>query len=199
MNKKIGQLTIKIYEDNSIFIDLPEDEFTQIVMFAYYLDRIAHNLPKNKYYVFIEGMYNTSYDFVNPILSREKGVKLEKMIEKTVFRTLKFCEDKEKSEFEAKGEYFKRSDDYFYMNTHFKPLLANSDFLERRALDSILGYFDYLMLHLPKLRAMFLMFMLNTMTGKYVEEANKGITPPLNEVPQLGLNAATDFFDLVNR
>ncbi|MDO8618795.1 MAG: hypothetical protein Q7R49_02495 [Candidatus Daviesbacteria bacterium] len=200
MKTKAGEIIIKLYEDNSIFIDLPEDEFLQIVMFAYYLDRIAHNLPKDKYYTFIEGMYNTSYDFVNPILSGKwRNLKLEDMIKKVAFRTLKFCKDKGKGEFEAQGEYFKKSGDYFYMNTHFKPIFASSDFLERRALDSLLGYFDYLVLHLPKLRIIFLMFLVNTMTGKYIEKANEGIVPPLSEVPKMGLNATTDFIEQVTK
>ncbi len=194
MSKKIGQLTIKIYEDNSIFIDLPEDEFLQVVIFAYYFDRIVHNLPKVKYDTLIKGMYNTSYDFVE-LFTSGKALDLEKMIKKAVFRTLKFCKDNGKGEFEARGEYFKKSDDYFYMNTHFKPLLASSDFLERRTLDSILGYFDYLMLHLLNLRVIFLMCVVYAMTGKYIEKANEGILPLINDAPRMGLDDATDFFE----
>lgn len=198
MATKIGEFNIKIYQNNSIYINLPEDEFLQIVMFGYYFDRIVHNLSRENYPTLINGLYNTSFDFYESVV-HGKAENIETLVKKAISNLFHYVKDNEKTDFEVYAEYFKKNNEFFYLNTKFKPLFASNLKLENWAKVSIMAYFDYLLLTLPKLRIMFLMALIKSMTEFYIESLNENKMPQLNEATVKGLNGATDFMELVTK
>lgn len=198
MATKIGDFKIKIYKNNSIYISLPEDEFLQVVMFGYYFDRVVHDLSKENYPNLINGFYNTSSDFYESVV-RGKAKNIETLVKKSAFNLFHYVKNNKKADFEVYAEYSKKNKEFFYLITKFKPLFASNLKLENWATVSVMAYFDYLLLTLPKLRIMFLIAFIKIMTEFYIESLNENKMPQLNEAAVKGLNGATDFMELVTK
>ena len=200
MSNKIGEFNLKLYPKNRAYqISLPDDEFMQIVMFAYYFDRVVHTLSQQNRAMLIEAIYNTAYDF-HETLFNDKNSDLKTLIKKALFDQFKNKKTvSEKVDFEVHGEYFRKGESFFYLNTKYKPLIAKNVEVESGAITTIMSYFDYLLENVSKLRIMFLIAMLKIMAETYIESLNNKSLPGLNEVPAKGLNAASEFIELVTK
>jgi len=100
-------------------------------------------------------------------------------------------ESKKKVVFEAYGEYYKKNDNYFYLQTKFKPIFIKNDVLEGNAKGSIVYFFDYILSYASDKVATFLMLVISNMISRYGEK-NKLL--PIGEVPVLSLAVITNTF-----
>jgi len=188
MADKIGEVTIKVYEDNSAFIlDSPRDPGLQITMFAFYFDKVLHNLSKNISFGLIDMLLEKNNKFFE-----KKNISIEKRLEKAYFGS--HILDKEidkKILFEAKREYYKKNDQEFYLQTKFKPIFIKNDLMEHYAANSVAYFYDYILSFCSERGAVFLMTVLNHMLSDY--QNNKKL-PPIGEVPSATIYRLADAF-----
>ncbi len=194
MAKKLGTFTLKQYTDNSAFVEFSTDKVMErIVMFAFYIDRVIHNLPQSKASHLITVIETTATNFLVPFIKGKSDDSLiDKLLEKAHFGMKLEKYDIKKSVFEALGEYFEKGSST-YMQTKFKPVFVKNDTIENYAMGSFTYLFDYIISYISDEQAKFLMLLMAKMSQMYRES---GREHPIGIVPRESIIDTGTRFDI---
>lgn len=197
MSKQLGYIKLKQYADNSAFVEFStKDNFDRITLFAFYIDRVIHNLPDQKIDYLVKVIETTTSNFFIKYLKNGKptGKRKVDLIEQLLSESdfgMKLTNNSSKNPvFEVNAEYFEKSGEY-YMQTSFKPLFVKNEKIENNAMGSFTYLFDSIIRFITDNGAEFLMIMLANMAGLYKEHGKK---QPLGLVPRTALEDTASRF-----